>query len=123
MIKAHLNLTGRIITKGEIYKVNCVYEDDDSISEERPVVIVRADNTAGLYVVVQITSEPPKEPPSTYDQYKLPIFNWRQAGLVKPSYAKLNRIERFTKDELLEYYGRMNRMDLTRIEEAINQLY
>jgi len=72
---------------GEIYWLNVGYQDSPTESKIRPVVIIGIEDDE-LLLLVATTSVPSKDPPKHFDKYKIPILNWRKAGLLKPSWVQ-----------------------------------
>ena len=72
---------------GDIFWLDVEFEDEPDTSKRRPVIIV-AGNADELLILVSTTSQPPSNPPSFYDQFKIPILKWRNNGFTKPSWVK-----------------------------------
>lgn len=72
---------------GDIFWLNVEFEDDPDSSKRRPAIIVGR-NADELFILVSTTSQPPSNPPSSYDQFKIPILNWRNNVFTKPSWVK-----------------------------------
>lgn len=72
---------------GDIFWLNVTFEDDPDSSKRRPAIIVGG-TADELFILVSTTSQPPSDPPSYYDQFKIPILNWRNNGFTKPSWVK-----------------------------------
>lgn len=51
---------------------------------------VDIDNDTGLYYVMEITTERPKDPPSRYDLFTHPFWGWKISGLLKQGHLMLN---------------------------------
>src|SRR5699024_69679 len=84
-------------------------------TEIRPVVIYASED--GVYIIASfatVTGEGIKDSSNKYDKWKLPIFGWRDAGLDKESYIKVNNIATIDAGELNEqdYIGKLTRSDL-----------
>lgn len=61
---------------GEVFWLEVEYEDDPNESKRRPAIIVdKIENN--LFILVSTTSQSPSDPPSYFDQFKIPIYNWR----------------------------------------------
>lgn len=81
------NVIGNVcLSLGEIYWIGVGYEDSPGESKVRPAIIVSEEDDA-LLILVATTSVPPHDPPKYHDQFKIPILNWRKAGLLKPSWV------------------------------------
>lgn len=84
---------------GTVFWLEIEYEDDPSVSKRRPVIVI--DETEDeVVILISTTSQGPKEPPKTYDNYKIPILNWRLAGLKKPSWGLGLRLLSLSKSSL-----------------------
>ena len=104
---------------GDIYSVKIFYEDDPSQYKTRPVLVVDVEEELSLYTIAEITRTSPKNPPTYFDQFKEPIFDWRRAGLNSPSYVKTHKIHRVPEDKLLRYCGELGSNELVRILNRI----
>lgn len=112
---------------GEIFWLDIEYEDDPNQSKRRPAIIVgKTENS--LYILVSTTTQPPSDPPSYYDQFKIPIYNWRNYGFTKPSWGLGFRLIRLTDDELKsvvkekDFLGRMGD-DLKYLIDEIERIH
>ena len=105
---------------GEIYTVEIFFDDDPSKSKLRPVLIINAENN--IYTFAEITSTPPKVPPTYFDRFKKPIQDWQKAGLLNASYVKTHKLHRSGEDKLVKYRGKIEGEELiailTRIVEV-----
>jgi len=108
-----------MIPIGSVFLVSVAYEDEPETSKERPAVVVQQDEDGQTVYALPITSSGPKDTPSSYDPYKIPLFLWRSAGLDKPSWAKSNQVVSFETRYLVRYIGQLHRNDLRRIMEAL----
>ena len=86
---------------GEIYWLDVGYQDIPAESKTRPVIIIIGIENNELLLLVSTTSAPPSDPPKHYNQFKIPILNWRKAGLLKPSWVQGLRLINLSKDEIL----------------------
>lgn len=85
---------------GDIFWLDVEFEDDPDSSKRRPAIIVGG--TANeLFVLVSTTSQPPSNPPSYYDRFKIPILNWRNNGFTKPSWLKGLFLLRYSNEYLM----------------------
>jgi len=113
---------------GEIFWLEVEYEDDPNEFKRRPAIIVgKIENS--LFILVSTTSQSPNDPPSYYDQFKIPIYNWRKYGFLKPSWGLGYRLIRLTDKELKsvvkreDFLGRMNEIDLRNLIEKIKRIH
>ncbi len=90
---------------GEIFWLEIEYEDLPDESKRRPAIIIdkREDS---IFILVSTTTQSPSDPPSYFDQYKIPILNWRKIGLPKPSWGLGYRLIQLTEDELKDVVKR-----------------
>ncbi len=84
---------------GEVFWLEVEYEDTPDESKRRPAIIVgkREDS---LFILVSTTTQSPKDPPSHFDQFKIPIHNWRRIGLPQASWGLGYRLIEVTENEL-----------------------
>lgn len=116
---------------GEIYWIGVGYEDSPGESKVRPAIIVSEEDDA-LLILVATTSVPPHDPPNYHDQFKIPILNWRKAGLLKPSWVQGYRLIPLLKSDLSrlvssdDFIGKMPELDFnfltTELERMQNNL-
>jgi len=113
---------------GEIYWLDIEYEDDPKESKRRPAIII-GKIANSLFILVSTTSQSPSDPPSYYDQFKIPILNWRKYGFSKPSWGLGYRLIRLTADELEsvvkqeDFLGHMSDIDLKNLIEKIERIH
>lgn len=85
---------------GDIFWLDVEFEDEPDSSKRRPAIIIGG-TLDELFIVVSTTSQPPGDPPSYYDQFKIPILNWRNNGLTKPSWVKGLFLLRYSNEHLM----------------------
>lgn len=100
---------------GEIHSVIIYFENNPQDFKIRPVLIIDIDANTNICTFAEITSSGPKNPPSFYDQFKEPIYKWKEAGLEKLSFVKTHRIHKAHKDKFVIFNGNMNEQELNRI--------
>nr|WP_240986842.1 type II toxin-antitoxin system PemK/MazF family toxin [Acididesulfobacillus acetoxydans] len=84
---------------GEVFWLDVAYEDAPDESKRRPVIIVaKAENE--FLILVATTSVPPHDPPKYHDRYKIPIVNWRRAGLFEPTWGLGFRLLELSREQL-----------------------
>ncbi|MDD2300084.1 MAG: type II toxin-antitoxin system PemK/MazF family toxin [Fermentimonas sp.] len=102
---------------GEIFWLTLEYEDIPNESKRRPAIIIDKKEDS-LFILVSTTSQSPSDPPSYFDGFKIPIYNWRKIGLLKPSWGLGYRLIELTENELksvikkTDYIGRLSKNDL-----------
>jgi mRNA-degrading endonuclease toxin of MazEF toxin-antitoxin module len=102
-----------IVTKfGEVYIVQFPFTSG-GMSKKRPVLVLfdlRRDA-----VICRVTSVPHNDP------LDVPILDWAEAGLAKPSVARLNRLVTAEKSLFGKRLGQLSVSDATRVRTAWNQ--
>lgn len=95
---------------GSICCIKLYYTGLTGESKVRPVLVIDADYENNLYTIVKITSVGPKNPPTYHDRYKIEIQNWKQYGLDKQSWVKINdeNIYRVSGDKFVKILGAMD---------------
>jgi mRNA interferase MazF len=102
---------------GEIFWFEIEYEDTLNESKRRPAIIIGKKEDS-LFILISTTSQSPKDPPSYFDQFKIPIYNWRKMGLPQASWGLGYRLIELTENELksvvkkTDYIGHMSDPDL-----------
>jgi len=113
---------------GEIYWLDVGYQDIPAESKIRPVIIIGIEDNE-LLLLVSTTSVPPNDPPKHFDQYKIPILNWRKAELLKPSWVQGLRIISLNKDQMQallkddSYIGRMTDIDFNYLISELENIH
>ncbi|RSK56635.1 type II toxin-antitoxin system PemK/MazF family toxin [Bacillus canaveralius] len=98
---------------GDIYYVDIAFEDDQTFSKERPVVVIDVEDGDILILTIsEITTTAPNTPPKYHDQFKSPINNYGTAGLSRMSYVKAHKLKRIPESALKTYVGKMEETDL-----------
>lgn len=104
---------------GEIYTAKIFYQDDEENYKVRPILVLN--NTDNNFITIaEITSIPPKNPPSYYDKFKELIIKWKQAGLNEPSYIKCKNVYNIENILLYDFIGVMELSDFINIINKIN---
>lgn len=97
----------------EIYTALVKYEDNPNIIEERPVLIIDKD-----YVyVLKITSQKHSE-----RKYDIKIENWKEAGLEKESYVRIDKKLYIPKEDFIKRIGMLDSIDVKNITFEINKM-
>ncbi|HHW36823.1 MAG TPA: type II toxin-antitoxin system PemK/MazF family toxin [Bacillales bacterium] len=98
---------------GEIYDVEVEFDERDGRAKTRPVVIIDVKNGDPIVVLVAaLTGQGPKNPPTFFDQYKVALKDWKQAGLKKESFVKSSKTYTFDASSLRTYRGTLSEEDL-----------
>ena len=95
--------------KPELYDVWLMwveYPDHPGVGKVRPVIVtdVQDDWTSGI--VVKVTSVMTWDDPGD-----VPLIDWQQEGLYKPSTARCSQRFWFDAGDLLEHFGRLSLRD------------
>lgn len=69
----------------EVWFADFPYEEDNTITKQRPVVILSVEPLRVLSV--KVTSQAVR----IEDKYDIPIVHWKYAGLKKPSVARVSK--------------------------------
>jgi len=97
---------------GQIHLCRFPFTDGRS-SKPRPVLVLFDLETDA--VVCRVTGKPPAGP------LDIEIQAWAEAGLLKPSVARLDRILTVDKGVLFRNLGRLGGLDLEKVRGAWNQ--
>ncbi len=110
--------------KGDIFWLEIQYEDIPGESKIRPAIII--DKIENYYfILISTTTQSPSNPPSYFDQFKIPILNWRKAGLLKPSWGLGYRLIKLTELELkrvIKDEDRIGKIGETDLKYLINKI-
>lgn len=115
-------------TLGDIFWLHIRYQDIPGESKIRPAIIVDLVNN-DLLLLVATTSVPPNDPPKYFDQFKIPILNWRRSGLMKPSWAQGSKLIHLTREQLHalvnveDFIGRMIEHDFNYLVGEIERIH
>lgn len=83
----------------EVWYAQFPFEEDASIIKERPVIILNVETLECLSV--KVTSQNVRNA----DEFDTPIIHWREAGLKKPSVARISKTMNLTKDKFVNKKG------------------
>ncbi len=103
------------VKEKQIYRTIVEFVDGQG-EKERPVIIVAVDEDIFIAISLKITKtgvDPKKR--RLWDRYKVPVLNWRKAGLTHPSFVECSRIIRIDANALVEYIGEMHEYDFQRV--------
>ena len=87
----------------DIWYVKFPYEDDPQKSKIRPVIVLDKRNDSLEVLSVKVTSKSPRDIDGVLDEYEVPIFNWQESNLIKPSVARISKIQLIHQNAFLEY--------------------
>lgn len=103
----------------DIYLVKIYYKGQTGTFKTRPVLLINNLGN-GWVTIAEITSVPPRQPPSYYDKFKEPIINWIEYGLNEPSYIKCKNIHNIEISRLDQKVGIMNADEFINVIEKID---
>ena len=83
----------------EVWYAQFPYEEDATIIKERPVIILNVETLECLSV--KVTSKDVRDD----DEYDTPIVYWREAGLKKPSVARISKTMNLSKSSFVDRKG------------------
>lgn len=92
---------------GEVWIVDFPFEDDPLQSKRRPCIILDVDTLEVLSIKVTTHAQ--------RDVYDVPIFKWREANLLEPSYARVAKIILLPKDSFMRKCGDLDNKDFNNI--------
>lgn len=99
----------------EVWHAKFPYEEDISIEKERPVIILNVDTLECLSV--KVTSHKIRNT----DQFDTPIKYWKEAGLNKPSIARVSKVMNLSKDKFINKKGILHKDDIITISEQYKE--
>lgn len=99
----------------EVWFAKFSYEEDPTIEKERPVIILNVDTLECLSV--KVTSQNVRDK----DEFDTPIKHWREAGLKKPSVARISKTMNLTKDKFLNKKGEIHSEDRVTIMQKFKE--
>lgn len=106
----------------DVWQIPFEYEDQPGIFKKRPVIIggVDTESVEIFLLSIKVTSHPPR---SNYVG-EVPILDWKDAGLSKPSTARCSHIVRLPKNFFLGKfrYGHLSERDALAIEKVLAEL-
>ena len=97
--------------KGEVWFVEFPLEEDNSLTINRPVVVLD-ENILGV-LSVKITKHLPRKE----DPYDTPIIYWQEANLRLASTARVSKVFLLSQDSFIFKIGDLHQDDLERVEE------
>jgi len=103
----------------DIYLVRIYFKGQSGTFKTRPVLILN-NLSDGWVTIAEITSVPPKQPPSHYDKFKEPILKWAECGLTNPSFIKCKNIHNIEISRLFQKIGIMDDDEFINIIEKID---
>lgn len=106
----------------EVWSLEFKFEDNPQIAKMRPVIVAAKEQEQAEVIVlsIKVTSHPPR----TEFPGEIPLLDWGQAGLSKPSTARCSKhllvpIQSF---EGMHRYGRLSKRDEETVRDALLML-
>ncbi len=98
---------------GDLWWTHFPYSDA-KIIKRRPAVIV--DNDMIAILSMYVTSQQHEN-----DPFLIEIRDWKQSGLIKPSYAKIDKIIQIGESNLDQFIGKLSEFDNLRIMQLASE--
>ena len=89
----------------EVWFAKFPFEEDNSIEKKRPVIIINVETLEVLSI--KVTSHSAR----TEDEYDTELVHWSEAGLDKPSVARISKSMNLTKDKFVHKIGEIHDED------------
>lgn len=89
----------------EVWYAKFPFEEDATITKSRPVIILNVDTLECLSV--KVTSHDIRD----NDKFDTPIVYWREAGLPRPSVARISKTINLSKDKFINKKGTLRTED------------
>lgn len=106
----------------DVWRMPFEYEDQPGVFKNRPVIVGGIDEeSVEVFVLsIKVTGHPPR--PNYFGE--VPILDWKEAGLSKPSTARCSHIARLPKSffEGQLKYGHLSQRDTSAIEKVLTEL-
>lgn len=112
-----------MISDSERYELRRIffrYEEDATRGKFRPVVVALIDRQSSRALVLKVTGHGPRK---GYPG-EIPLLDWREAGLEKPSTVRCSKIAVVPMDVIREsgLYGVLTLRDARRVRAALTDL-
>lgn len=105
---------------GSIYTGVFNYQDKPEDSKKRTILLTDiVGENSDIALVTQITSQPPKEPPTYHDQFRKPILKVAEYGLHKKSYVRINKNAFLPINALTKPIGQMDEEEFLEFAKQI----
>lgn len=108
-----------MVNQADIYTATIYYVGNSGDSKDRPVLILDEADEFGFVLIAEITSVPPKNPPTYYDGFKEEIKKWQEYGLNERSFVKCKNTHQVEEDKLINKVGTMDYDEFVHIVEQI----
>lgn len=98
------------LNRWEVWYVDFPYEENDGRTSVRPVIILNTKEA--LVLSVKVTSHEKRE----YDDFDVTLKYWREAGLEKPSVARVSKLMKLSKKSFLSKIGVLHPQDAMMVQ-------
>lgn len=95
----------------EVWFAEFPYEEDSTITKKRPVIVLDVETLKCL--TIKVTSHDARN----NDQYDTPIEHWQDAGLNRPSVARVSKVMYLQNDKFSYKLGKLHIEDQQEIEK------
>lgn len=106
----------------EVWRIPFEFDDKPGVFKNRPVIVGYIDETTvEVFIVsIKVTSHPPRPE----FQGEVPLIDWKEAGLAKPSTARCSHVARLPRSLFngCFKYGRLSERDAAAVDRALQQL-
>ena len=104
----------------DVWRIAFEYEDQPGVTKERPVIIGAIDEEFALVLVVKVISHAPRP---NYPG-EVPLEDWKDAGLDKPSVARCSKTLLIPRSYLTgcHRYGQLSSRDSSKIAASLHSL-
>lgn len=91
------------------------YPDHPGIGKTRPVVVSEVSDGGDIYgIALKVTGN------VSWDQDgDVPLLDWREAGLLKPSMVRCSQRFEFGREDLYRKFGRLSRRDAINVATGL----
>lgn len=99
----------------EVWRIPFEFDDKPGVFKNRPVIVgaIEEDTVEVFIISVKVTGHPPR--PAFLEE--VPLLDWQEAGLTKPSTARCSHVARLPK--WFFRYGRLSDRDAKAVDAAL----
>lgn len=99
----------------DVWLMRVEFPDHPGVGKIRPVIVTRVEGDRVSGIVVKVTSVTTWNGPGD-----VPLLDWRQEGLYKPSVARCSQRFWFGDGDLLKYFGRLSLRDANDLDAGLD---
>lgn len=110
-------MSDREIKPYELWFAKVAHEDNPSVVDDRPVLVI--DVKRGIYAALKVTKTAPRE--SFWGEYS--IQRWRQAGLTNPSTIRISKFLKLEQADFRRKIGSLKMVDIAGVQNYIDRIY